>query len=238
MAAKDGQKQTGGAATQPMMPAVTLPEKAAENAGSSERNPAIVNELTGEITALRREVRLLRIANAELERVAVRDTLTPLYNRRYFLTALHERLGRAKRYQTKAAVLFIDLNRMKHINDLYGHSAGDFALVHTAQIVQANIRTTDVAARIGGDEFAIIIEEVDQGQAEAKANHLDRVLRASQCVYGDAILPVSASVGFTILRPNDTEDALIERADANMYARKRAWHERTEVDRSNGAAAA
>ncbi|MGD9810575.1 MAG: GGDEF domain-containing protein [Sphingobium sp.] len=204
-------------------------------AATPEELKATVEELRGEVTALRRELRLLRIANTELERVAVRDTLTPLYNRRYFLTAINERLVRAKRYSFKAALLFIDVNRMKYINDAYGHGAGDFALIHVAQIVQAHIRATDVAARIGGDEFAVILEEVDNAQAEAKAAELDAVLRETRCAYGDTDLPLSASIGLTMLHPNDTDDALIERADADMYARKRESRKsRASADRKDG----
>lgn len=185
---------------------------------------ASVEDLRNEIATLRREMRLLRIANAELERVAILDTLTPLFNRRHFLTALNKQLIRAERYKTKAAVLFIDINRMKHINDAFGHSAGDFALVHASQIILANIRKTDVAARIGGDEFAIMLEEVDQTLAAAKANQIDEVLRTTECRLGDDILPISASIGYTMLMANDSEDSLIERADASMYARKREFH--------------
>lgn len=185
---------------------------------------SLVEELRSEVASLRRELRLLRMANAELERIAVRDPLTPLYNRRFFLTALTERLARAKRYDAKAAVLFIDINKMKFINDQFGHGAGDFALVHAAQLVRTSIRSTDVAARIGGDEFAVILEEVDEEQALTKADQLEEVIAATSCIYGDDVLPVSASIGYTMLRPDDSEDSLIERADANMYARKRVWH--------------
>jgi len=162
---------------------------------------AIITELKAEVMALRRELRLLRIANQELERVAIRDTLTPLYNRRYLLGALHERIARAKRYGAASAVLFIDINRMKQINDAYGHSAGDFALVHAAQLVHTHIRETDVAARLGGDEFAIILEEVDETQAQAKADQLDAVLRGTECRYGEVILPLSASIGWSMVLP-------------------------------------
>ncbi|MGE4429434.1 MAG: GGDEF domain-containing protein [Sphingobium sp.] len=198
-----------------------------EALSAAEEKAAIINELRNEVSTLRRELRLLRIANAELERVAVRDTLTPLFNRRYFLTALNERLVRAQRYNTRSAVLFIDVNRMKRINDAFGHSAGDYALVHIAHLVQANIRATDVAARIGGDEFAIILEEVDEARAAAKADQLAEVMNETPCLFGARSLPVSASIGLTMLRPHDTEEALIERADADMYARKRAWHKIT-----------
>lgn len=200
-------------------PVVLVPSDNAEAADSVS-----IEDLRSEIATLRREMRLLRIANAELERVAILDTLTPLFNRRHFLSALNKQLIRAERYNTKSAVLFVDINRMKHINDEYGHSAGDFALVHAAQIILAHIRKTDVAARIGGDEFAIMLEEVDQTHAAAKAEQLDEVLRATPCHLGDDILPLSASIGYTMLMPNDSEDSLIERADASMYVRKRAFH--------------
>jgi diguanylate cyclase (GGDEF)-like protein len=198
---------------------VVMPSNIAEAA-----DKLAIEDLRTEIATLRREMRLLRIANAELERVAILDTLTPLFNRRHFLSALNKQLIRAQRYNTKSAVLFVDINRMKHINDEYGHSAGDFALVHAAQIILAHIRKTDVAARIGGDEFAIMLEEVDQTHAAAKAEQLDEVLRSTPCHLGDDILPLSASIGYTMLMPSDSEDTLIERADASMYARKRAFH--------------
>ncbi len=204
---------------------MTEREQGESPVGEAGLSAGLIAELRAELISLRREVRLLRIANAELERVAICDTLTPLYNRRHFLTALHERIVRAQRYNSTSAVLFLDINRMKHINDRYGHSAGDFALVHAAQLVQAHIRETDVAARLGGDEFALIIEEVNEAQAAAKADHIDHVLRSTECRYGEAVLPVSASIGWAMLMPNDTVDALIERADANMYARKRASYQ-------------
>ncbi len=215
-----GRRKSAEEALQDRSTVVTLPgAKPQATADLSE-----MDELRSEVASLRRELRLLRMANAELERIAVRDPLTPLYNRRFFLTALTQRLARSKRYDAKAAILFIDINKMKCINDLFGHGAGDFALVHAAQLVRTNIRSTDVAARIGGDEFAVILEEVDEAQALAKADHLEEVIAATPCRYGDDMLPVSASIGFTMVRPEDSEDSLIERADANMYARKRAWH--------------
>lgn len=209
----------------------------ATSAVEDDSSSAVINELKAELASLRREIRLLRIANVELERVAICDTLTPLFNRRHFLTALYERINRAKRYDAASAVLFIDINRMKLINDEYGHSAGDFALVHAAQLVRAHIRDTDVAARLGGDEFAIILEEVDEAQAQAKAEQIDHVLRTTQCLYGKTELPMSASIGWTMVRPHDTVDALIERADANMYTRKRASYDAQSGGKKGGRAA-
>jgi diguanylate cyclase (GGDEF)-like protein len=190
-------------------------------AGSASADPQVA-ELKREIAALRGELRLLRVAHAELERVAVLDTLTPLYNRRYFISALNERIVRRTRYHTRCAVLFIDINRMKHINDFHGHAAGDYALMHAAQILAAHVRSTDVAARIGGDEFALILEELDEEQARAKAEALEAALLATPCAFGEVLLPVTASIGMAIIEANDREEAVTERADADMYARKRA----------------
>lgn len=185
-----------------------------------------ISELQQEIARLRGELRLLRLANQELERVAVMDTLTPLFNRRYFITALNERINRRTRYGTRYSVLFVDINRLKYINDVHGHSAGDFAIMHAAQILAREIRSTDVAARLGGDEFAIILEEIEGDAARTKARSLEKALRDSVCAFGDVILPMSASIGFTCLEADDREEAVIERADEDMYARKRDWHDK------------
>lgn len=190
-----------------------------------------VADLQQEVANLRRELRMLRMANAELERVAVMDTLTPLYNRRYFLSALNERMMRRSRYGTRCAVLFVDINGMKFINDVHGHAAGDFALVHAAQILGKQIRTSDVAARIGGDEFALILEEVTEAEARTKADALELLIGNSNCAFGDVTLPVSAAIGLTSLEANDSEDAVIDRADADMYARKRAFYDAQRSDK-------
>src|SRR3546814_7486440 len=108
--------------------------------------------LRRERDALRRENRVLKIAVVELERVSERDTLTPLFNRRYFLTAIHQRIARFERHAESAAVVFADLNQLKYINDSFGHAAADFALLEFANRLLASHRASDVAARHGGDE--------------------------------------------------------------------------------------
>jgi diguanylate cyclase (GGDEF)-like protein len=193
------------------------PATAQQDAAESE-----AEGVARELAALRQEVRLLRMANAELERVAVRDTLTPLYNRRYFLTALNERILRRGRYGAQAAVLFADIDGLKQINDQHGHGAGDFALIHAANVLAAHVRATDVVARIGGDEFAFILEETDAAYARAKAIQLAETLAQSLCRYDGAVLAVGASIGLTVLMDGDSDEAIMARADADMYAAKRA----------------
>ncbi|WP_260581462.1 GGDEF domain-containing protein [Sphingopyxis sp. PET50] len=132
--------------------------------------------LRRERDALRRENRILKIAVAELERVSERDTLTPLFNRRYFLTAIHQRIARFERHAESAAVVFADVNQLKYINDSYGHAAGDFALIQIAERLLASIRSTDVAARIGGDEFGLILDQSTEAGARTQVERLCEVL--------------------------------------------------------------
>ena len=180
-----------------------------------------VSELEQELIALRQEVRVLRLAYQELERLVVRDTLTPLFNRRHFISCLAERLSRLERYGTQAALVFIDVNEMKQINDRFGHSAGDFALLHIARLLNSSIRATDIAARVGGDEFALLLDGMSEEAAADKARTLAKLIGESDCCFGDDRLPLSASFGCTALREGDSDFAAIARADMAMYAAKR-----------------
>jgi diguanylate cyclase (GGDEF)-like protein len=180
-----------------------------------------VSALEQEVAALRKELRLLRLANEELERLVVRDTLTPLYNRRHFITCLTERLNRLERYGTDCALLFIDVDGMKRINDAFGHIAGDYALNHVAQLLVGATRSTDVAARVGGDEFALLLDGLRDTAACKKAEDLALLISSSECRFGGTALPLSASFGYTTLRAGDSDFTAIARADMAMYAAKR-----------------
>lgn len=180
-----------------------------------------VPALEQEVIALRKELRLLQLANEELERLVVRDTLTPLFNRRHFIACLGERLNRLERYGTPSALVFIDVDAMKQINDSYGHSAGDFALLHIARLLASSVRATDIAARVGGDEFALLLDGVSEEAAGEKARQLARMIEETDCRFGDQRLPLSASFGCTALRSGESDFAAIARADMAMYAAKR-----------------
>lgn len=177
--------------------------------------------LEQELVALRKEVAMLRLVNAELERVVVRDTLTPLYNRRYYISALNERISRTSRYAATSVAIIIDVDHMKKINDAHGHPAGDFALMHLADLLSSTVRTCDVAARIGGDEFALILDGLNQEQAIAKIATLGMMIRDTPCRFGGADLPISASFGCTAIRADDSDADIIARADDAMYEQKR-----------------
>jgi diguanylate cyclase (GGDEF)-like protein len=177
--------------------------------------------LEEELLALRREVAMLRLANAELERVVVRDTLTPLYNRRHYISALNDRISRVGRYGAQAVAILVDVNHMKRINDDHGHPAGDFALIHVAKLLSQSIRSTDVAARIGGDEFALILDGMDEERARTKIAALEWMIEGTPCVFGAASLPLGACFGATVISADDSDATIIARADEALYDHKR-----------------
>lgn len=181
-----------------------------------------LRELRRERDALRRENRILKIAVAELERVSERDTLTPLFNRRYFLTAIHQRLARFERHAESAAVVFVDVNQLKYINDSFGHAAGDFALLQIATRLDESIRATDVAARIGGDEFGLILDQSTEEGARVQVNRLRHVLSAEPAIYDGHEIMLSACFGVAMLEAGATESEILAAADRDMYRSKQA----------------
>ncbi|MHA4835003.1 GGDEF domain-containing protein [Sphingopyxis sp. MSC1_008] len=179
-----------------------------------------LREIRRERDALRRENRVLKIAVAELERVSERDTLTPLFNRRYFLTAIHHRMARFERHAERAAVVFIDVNQLKYINDNFGHAAGDFALMEIAKRLAGSIRATDVAARIGGDEFGLILDQSSEDGARVQVNRLCDVLTAAPAEYDGHEIALSACFGVAMLQTGMTESDILAAADRDMYRSK------------------
>ncbi|MDZ3830738.1 MAG: GGDEF domain-containing protein [Sphingopyxis sp.] len=176
-----------------------------------------LREMRRERDALRRENRVLKIAVAELERVSERDTLTPLFNRRYFLTAIHQRLARFERHAETAAVVFVDVNQLKYINDNFGHAGGDFALMEIAKRLAGSIRSTDVAARIGGDEFGLILDQSSEYGARAQIDRLGQTLSATPARYDGHEIALSACFGVAMLTSGATESDILAAADRDMY---------------------
>jgi diguanylate cyclase (GGDEF)-like protein len=174
---------------------------------------------------LARENAVLRAYVAELEerillleQLADSDTLTPLPNRRFFIRAVERAIAQLARHGTPSALLFVDVDRMKEINDTHGHSVGDAALVHTASILRDMVRTGDAVARIGGDEFGVLLDYADEAAAREKAATLCEAV-AAQPLHG--AIELGISVGITALGPDDTPETALNRADSGMYQVKR-----------------
>jgi diguanylate cyclase (GGDEF)-like protein len=185
-------------------------------------DPAGEESLRSEIARLKRENKALSIALEEMERVAQRDMLTPLYNRRYFLSALHQRIARVDRYEDRVALVYVDVDNLKAINDGHGHAAGDFALIEVAERLSSAMRATDVLARIGGDEFGILMDNVSQSDARVKIRRLAEEIEAKPADYGGKTIPLSAAFGLTMIVAGQSAEDLMGRADAEMYRAKRA----------------
>lgn len=154
----------------------------------------------------------------ELQHMADHDSLTELINRRRFDEALSLQVKRSRRYRERAALLAIDLNEFKAINDRYGHQAGDAVLVAVARGLQRRLRTTDIVARLGGDEFAAILVNVTPREAEELAAILRETIRALRIPAAGAELRISASIGVAVIDAATLDPAApLIAADTAMY---------------------
>jgi len=171
------------------------------------------------------------LRTAELQELLMRDMLTGLPNRRALMEALPEAMSRAHRLDRPCAVMFLDMDGFKAINDSRGHEEGDELLRCFGRRILENIRETDVAARLAGDEFVVVLELLnDATEAEAKALSLLAQLRRPYALAGGAV-QVGASIGVALHLPRDPEDParLLARADQAMYEAKRKGKGRVAV---------
>src|SRR5215213_47263 len=135
-----------------------------------------VERLIEEIDRLRAQVAQLETRVEQLDQLAHQDSLINLPNRRGFMRELERLVDRAKRYDESAAMLFVDLDGLKMINDSFGHQAGDGALIQVAALLVGGVRRSDVVARIGGDEFGILLGHADEANAHETAARLTDVI--------------------------------------------------------------
>ena len=171
---------------------------------------------------LRREVERLDARVAELDRVAHMDPLVPVANRRGLIRQLEIAIARRARHKISSALLFIDVDGLKGLNDSYGHAVGDAALRRLAEVMLTSVRRTDLVARLGGDEFAILIDHADEPSAADTAQRLARAVDDCEFVHGGRKLPLGIAVGFTVIHGDDDPEAVLDRADKEMYRDKAA----------------
>lgn len=178
--------------------------------------------LIGEIRRLASEVERLESRVEQLDHLACMDTLVPAANRRGLIKALEMVLSRHERHGVPAAVLFIDVNGLKAINDSHGHAAGDAALIHLTELMSRNVRRSDLVARLGGDEFAILLDHSPDEVATETARRLAREVGRSDFLYRDAPLDLSVAIGLAMIERGDTPERVLDRADRAMYSKKNA----------------
>jgi diguanylate cyclase (GGDEF)-like protein len=161
-----------------------------------------------------------------LRELAIRDELTGLFNRREMIRALREEMARSRRYRAPMALVLLDIDHFKKVNDTFGHQAGDDVLRWLADLLRENLRAVDLPARFGGEEIAIVLPEVTADRALEMAERLREVVARQGCMVTDlaghqAPIPITISLGVAGLTPEVTrEDELISRADQALYDAK------------------
>jgi diguanylate cyclase (GGDEF)-like protein len=174
------------------------------------------------LTALALECDALAARLAEAESLADRDALAPVFNRRAFLRELHRTMSEVERYGTPAAVIFIDLDGFKALNDAYGHAAGDAVLRHVGRFLLDSVRESDVVGRLGGDEFGVILNRAKADEARAKARMLSEALNTTAMMFAGVAHRVHASLGVHPIAKLEDPEVAIARADEAMYIEKHA----------------
>lgn len=178
--------------------------------------------LAAEVERLAAQLKQSRARIADLEAKIDIDPLTELLNRRGFERELKRSIAYVKRYGASAALVYLDLDGFKPVNDRHGHAAGDAVLKALAAALVGHVRASDVVARLGGDEFVVLLWNVDGAAAAAKAAALERTIYATPVRWRSSTLVVGASAGVALIGALDTPAEALGHADAAMYARKDA----------------
>ena len=171
-------------------------------------------------------------ARRQAEMLAETDSLTTIYNRRAFFSVGKNII--AKKSHLHTSLIMIDMDYFKQINDTYGHAAGDAALIHVTQLCQRNLRDTDLFARLGGEEFAILLPKTDLAQARETAERLRSVIESTPLLFNGHLIECTASFGISHYQPgtpiNSVNDLLLDEmlsvADSQLYEAKRAGRNR------------
>jgi diguanylate cyclase (GGDEF)-like protein/PAS domain S-box-containing protein len=166
----------------------------------------------------------------ELRQLADHDSLTGLLNRRGFMEGLHRELPRMERRGEHGALVLLDLDNFKTVNDTAGHLAGDQVLRATAEVLRLGLRATDVIGRLGGDEFAALILDVAPWRATEIAEEIAETLRSMTVTAGDTTMAVAASIGVVAIEEMryDTAEELLAEADRAMYRVKGRGRDRLD----------
>lgn len=207
------------ASTAPTSPVVNLAQLTP--AEMTPRVRQVIQQLMEDADRVRRALDAALGRIRELEKLADLDTLTPLGNRRFFVRELARALGYRDRHNIPTALLFVDIDGLKTINDTMGHAAGDAAIRHVGDVLAANVRTSDTVARLSGDEFGVILIHADPEQASLKAQQLMSAVAATPVRHDGRTFAVGASIGICNLKPGDSAADTLARADKAMYISKR-----------------
>jgi diguanylate cyclase (GGDEF)-like protein len=217
---------SGAAAPEPAPPVRTVTDVATFlGIPEAELTPSVregLAKLIEEVARLRDEVESKERRIAYLEQLADEDPLTPLLNRRAFVRELSRTMAFNERYGGRSSVLYFDVNGMKQINDTHGHSAGDSALTHVAEVLLHNVRNSDIVGRLGGDEFAVVLAQADEAAAAKKGAELAALINRTPFAWEGQTLTVAVAVGAFAFDGSGEPNDILSRADQAMYEHKRS----------------
>jgi diguanylate cyclase (GGDEF)-like protein len=185
-------------------------------------DPSNSEELASEVARLRGEIARLQAMVERLDELAHLDPLVELPNRRGFMRQLEGLIALVTRYGDDAAMLFVDIDGLKRINDSHGHRTGDEVLIRVSQLLVGGVRNGDCVARLGGDEFGILLEHADEAVAGETSARLAERIAACDFNHDGAALPLGVAIGIGIIAADDSPETVMARADQAMYIKKAA----------------
>ena len=184
------------------------------------RPPAASSDTKATIRRLKAQLAKTQARIEELQASADTDFLLDIPNRRGFERELCRAIAYIKRYRAGGALVILDVDRLKPINDAFGHAAGDQVLKAIVKTLLAHVRSSDVVGRLGGDEFALLLWNLSETDAKAKAALLEEAIDCLTFVFGGRTITAGASAGVAILGPHAELGRALEEADSAMYVRK------------------
>jgi diguanylate cyclase (GGDEF)-like protein len=184
------------------------------------RPSAASGDIKAEIRRLRTELAQALARIEQLQASADTDFLLEIPNRRGFERELNRAIAYIKRYHASGALIVLDVDRLKPINDAFGHAAGDEVLKAVAAVLTSHVRSSDVIGRLGGDEFALLLWNLTETDAHAKATALEQAIDRLSFVFRGRAVAAGASAGVAALGPHSEAGRALEEADCAMYVRK------------------
>lgn len=191
----------------------------------SELTPSVqraLDSLLCEVQALRESLERSQRRVAYLEALADRDALLPVLNRRAFVRELARMISFAERYTSAGALIYFDIDGMKGVNDSFGHGAGDAVLLRVADTLLANLRTSDIVGRLGGDEFGVILARASDAAAQRKAEALSEAISRQAIRWQGQEVRARVSFGICAFGGGENVEDAIFAADRAMYAQKKS----------------